>query len=136
MKISNELKVGLLAVAAIFILIIGFNFLKGQSVFSKPFILYARFPNIGSLEKSNLVKINGLDVGTVHNFVPADKEVTALLLNCILKKALPFRNNPWPLLMVLYWARHISILKEAREQGTLKRRFPFYPCRYEPFQRS
>jgi phospholipid/cholesterol/gamma-HCH transport system substrate-binding protein len=88
MKISNELKVGLLAVAAIFILIIGFNFLKGQSVFSKPFILYARFPNIGSLEKSNLVKINGLDVGTVHNFVPADKEVNSIIVELHIEKGI------------------------------------------------
>ncbi|MDQ3279593.1 MAG: MCE family protein, partial [Bacteroidota bacterium] len=64
MKISNEVKVGLLAVAAIAILIFGFNFLKGQSVFNKPFVLYARFPNIGALERSNVIKINGLNVGT------------------------------------------------------------------------
>jgi phospholipid/cholesterol/gamma-HCH transport system substrate-binding protein len=59
MKISNEVKVGLLAIIAIIILVLGFNFLKGQSVFNKPFVLYARFPDIGSLEKSNQVRIKG-----------------------------------------------------------------------------
>jgi len=86
MKISNEVKVGLLAVAAILILVIGFNFLKGQSVFSKPFVLYARFENIGSLEKSNQIKINGLSIGTVSNFRPTDKEVNSIIVELHIDK--------------------------------------------------
>lgn len=80
MKITNEVKVGLLAIAAIVVLVIGFNFLKGASVFSKPFTLYARFPEIGALEKSNQVKINGLAVGKVYNFKPVDKEVSSIIV--------------------------------------------------------
>ena len=67
MKISNEAKVGILAIVAIIVLVIGFNFLKGNKVFSKTPVLYARFVNLGSLEKSNQVKINGLPVGTVYS---------------------------------------------------------------------
>lgn len=93
MKISNEVKVGLLAIAAIIILVIGFNFLKGQSVFSKPFVLYARFPNIGALEKSNQIKINGLAVGTVHNFVPADKEVNSIIVELHVDKGIAIPKN-------------------------------------------
>lgn len=80
MKISNEVKVGILAIVAILALILGFNFLKGSTIFSKPFVLYARFPEIGSLEKSNQVKINGLDVGNVYTFTPADKEVNSIIV--------------------------------------------------------
>jgi phospholipid/cholesterol/gamma-HCH transport system substrate-binding protein len=93
MKISNEVKVGILAVAAIVILILGFNFLKGQSVFNKPFVLYARFPEIGALEKSNQVKINGLNVGTVHNFVPADKEVSSIIVELHIDKSIAIPRN-------------------------------------------
>lgn len=93
MKISNEVKVGILAIAAIVVLVIGFNFLKGQSVFSKPFILYARFPNIGSLEKSNQIKINGFTVGTVHNFVPADKEVNNIIVELHVDKGIAIPKN-------------------------------------------
>ena len=78
MKISNEVKVGLLAIASIVVLIIGFNFLKGANVFSKPNALHARFANIGTLEKSNEVKINGLAVGTVYEISQADKEVDSI----------------------------------------------------------
>lgn len=93
MKISNEAKVGLLAVAAIVVLIIGFNFLKGRSVFSKPFILYAKFPDIGSLEKSNQVRINGLTVGTVREFKPADKEVNNIIVELQIDKGIAVPRN-------------------------------------------
>lgn len=86
MKITNEVKVGLLAIAAIVILVIGFNFLKGSNVFSKPYTLYARFPNIGALEKSNQVKINGLTVGSVFDFKAADKEVNSIIVEIRLDK--------------------------------------------------
>src|SRR5215218_5413118 len=93
MKISNEVKVGLLTITAIIILVLGFNFLKGQSVFNKPFVLYARFPDIGSLEKSNQIKIKGLSVGTVHEFVPADREVNSIIVELHVDKTIAIPRN-------------------------------------------
>jgi phospholipid/cholesterol/gamma-HCH transport system substrate-binding protein len=86
MKISNEAKVGLLAITAIVVLVIGFNFLKGKQLFSKTPVLYARFLHLHGLEKSNLVKINGLPVGTVYNFKPADKEVNSIIVEIHLNR--------------------------------------------------
>lgn len=79
MKLNNETKVGILAIVAILVLILGFNFLKGSSVFSKAPVLYAEFSNIGTLQKSNTVKINGLDIGTVANLTPKDNEVSRIV---------------------------------------------------------
>jgi phospholipid/cholesterol/gamma-HCH transport system substrate-binding protein len=93
MKLSNETKVGLLAIVAILILILGFNFLKGKSLFSKTPVLYAVFKNIGSLEKSNVVKINGLPVGTVYNYGPADKEVNHILVEIHMTKDVNIPKN-------------------------------------------
>src|SRR5690349_3806175 len=93
MKLSNETKVGLLAIVAIVVLVLGFNFLKGQSLFSKPPVLYARFDEIGSLEKSNQVKINGLPVGTVASVVPADKEVNSIIVEIHLNKDIKIPTN-------------------------------------------
>ncbi|HVK96474.1 MAG TPA: MlaD family protein [Flavisolibacter sp.] len=93
MKLSNESKVGILAISAIILLILGINFLKGQSVFSKPYVLYAKFPDIGALEKSNQVKINGLSVGTVHDYRPADKEVNSILVEIHLNKNIAIPKN-------------------------------------------
>ena len=78
MNISNEFKVGAVALLAIVALIIGFNFLKGKDVFNRTPKLYAVFKSVGGLEKSNFVKINGLTVGTVYNMEPADANLTAI----------------------------------------------------------
>ena len=58
MKISNETKVGILAVIAITLLILGFNFLKGRDLFHKTVKIYAVFSDLGSLEKSNQVNVS------------------------------------------------------------------------------
>jgi phospholipid/cholesterol/gamma-HCH transport system substrate-binding protein len=88
MKLSNETKVGLLAIVAIVVLVLGFNFLKGTSVFSKPPTLFAKFTNIGSLEKSNQVKINGLAIGTVFDVTQADKEVDNIIVEIHLTRSI------------------------------------------------
>jgi phospholipid/cholesterol/gamma-HCH transport system substrate-binding protein len=93
MKLSNETKVGILAIAAIVILVLGFNFLKGQSVFSKSPVLYASFLNVGSLEKSNTVKINGLPVGTVYTIKQADKEVNNIIVEIHLTRDIDIPKN-------------------------------------------
>lgn len=93
MKLSNETKVGLLAIVAIIVLVLGFNFLKGENLFSKPTVLLARFSNVGSLEKSNAVKINGLPVGTVYNVSPADKEVDNIIVEIHLTRDISIPKN-------------------------------------------
>ena len=93
MKINNETKVGILAIAAILALILGFNFLKGKSIFSKTPVIYAKFAELGALEKSNQVKINGLSVGTVYNFVPADREVNGIIVEIHLNKDISIPAN-------------------------------------------
>lgn len=93
MKLSNETKVGLLAIVSIVILVLGFNFLKGKSLFSKTPVLYAEFTDIGSLEKSNQVKINGLPVGTVFSLTPKDKEVNKIVAEIHLSREVNIPNN-------------------------------------------
>jgi len=93
MKISNEAKVGLLAIAAILVLVLGFNFLKGRNLFNREPTFYAIFRNIGSLEKSNQVKINGLPIGTVYDFIPSDKEVNSIVVAIRLNRDVVIPRN-------------------------------------------
>lgn len=65
MKISSETKVGALTAIAITLLVLGFNFLKGKSFNGKGNKLYAVFTDVKGLTNSNLVVINGKQVGTV-----------------------------------------------------------------------
>jgi phospholipid/cholesterol/gamma-HCH transport system substrate-binding protein len=93
MKINNETKVGILAVVAILALVIGFNFLKGKQIFKKQPKLYAVFKNLGSLEKSNVVKINGLPIGTVYDYEPTTKDVDSILVEIHLNREINIPDN-------------------------------------------
>jgi len=62
---SNELKVGFLALVAFLILYFGFNFLKGNDIFSSARIYYVEYENVDGLQVSNQVMVNGIEVGKV-----------------------------------------------------------------------
>lgn len=62
---SNELKVGFLALIAFLILYFGFNFLKGNDVFSAARVYYVEYENVDGLMVSNQVMVNGIEVGKV-----------------------------------------------------------------------
>ncbi len=85
MKISNETKVGALTAIAITLLVLGFNFLKGKTFFSKSRTLYAKYTNVQGLANSNPVMINGLQVGTVFS-ITTDKNMKVILVNMNITK--------------------------------------------------
>lgn len=67
MKISRELKIGILFIVGLALLFWGYNFLKGKNVFKSERILYAVYNNVNGLNASNLVSINGLEIGQVKD---------------------------------------------------------------------
>lgn len=79
MKISNETKVGVLTISALTILILGFNFLKGKDLFKKSKKIYAVFNDLGSLSKSNEVKINGYVIGNVYALDVKDRDMSGIV---------------------------------------------------------
>jgi len=80
MKISNETKVGLLTIVALTILILGFNFLKGNNLFQRGKKIYAVFDEVGSLEKSNDVKIKGNSIGKVYDKAFTDRNAAGIVI--------------------------------------------------------
>ncbi len=93
MKISNEVKVGLLSIIAISLAVFGFNYLKGKDIFNNPKKIYAVFSDLGSLDKSNAVKINGLSIGNVFNFKEKDKNVSAIIVEIHLTRDINIPKN-------------------------------------------
>ena len=93
MKISNETKVGILTIVALTLLIVGFNFLKGKNILSKEKHLYAVFSDLGSLKKSNEVKINGLPIGSVYNYTEIDKDLSGIIVTITLKRDVNIPEN-------------------------------------------
>lgn len=69
-KLSKELKAGLIAIFAIISFIILYQFMKGKSLFTTDNIFYAKYDNVEGLQVSNPVSINGLKVGQVSEIKP------------------------------------------------------------------
>ena len=65
MKISKELKTGLISIVAIGLLVTGVNFLKGKSFFGGDAVYHAYFANAGNIAPASVVTLNGVKIGTV-----------------------------------------------------------------------
>lgn len=87
MKISNEAKVGTLTAIAITLLILGFNFLKGRSIFKTGYFLYAKYPDAKGLMISNPVYINGYQVGSVFDIENEDDNLKNIIVAIKLKSS-------------------------------------------------
>ncbi|MDB5193236.1 MAG: hypothetical protein JWQ96_2799 [Segetibacter sp.] len=93
MKISNETKVGALTAIAITLLILGFNFLKGKSLFKTGSFVYAKYKNTKGIMVSNPVYINGLQVGAVYELEEANKNLDTIIIAIKLNKELNIPLN-------------------------------------------
>jgi phospholipid/cholesterol/gamma-HCH transport system substrate-binding protein len=82
MKVSNETKVGALTVIAITLMIIGFNFLKGKTIFQPGNYIYAKYADTKGLIVSNPVFVNGFQVGTVFEIENLNNSLSELVV-CI-----------------------------------------------------
>lgn len=65
-KLSREVRVGIMTVVAIFVLYFGLNFLKGVDIFSPVNYYYATYEQIDGLVPSSPVYIKGYKVGQVE----------------------------------------------------------------------
>lgn len=65
MSISKETKVGILSAFAITVLVIGYNFMRGEDLFTSSNEYFGKYEQIEGLFKSNPVLINGYKVGSV-----------------------------------------------------------------------
>ena len=92
MKISNETKVGAIAVVAIAVLILGFNFLKGKKLLSHDTMIVGKYGNVQGLQNSNPIVINGLQVGTVYK-ITTDKDMRQIFVEMNITKDINIPKN-------------------------------------------
>ncbi len=64
-KLSREVRVGLLTLITLGAFFWSFNFLKGKDVFKRQRTFYAVYDNVAGLMTANSITINGLQVGQV-----------------------------------------------------------------------
>jgi len=93
LKIPNENIVGVILVVAIVLLIRGFNLLKGNDVFSSNTTLYAVYENVGGLDVSDPVSVNGLKVGNVAQLSVMDAHAGHILVRLNIKSDINIPTN-------------------------------------------
>lgn len=77
MKYAREVKTALLVLTGILFFIVGFNYLKGSSVFERQLTLYTVYPEVEGLVPGAKVTLNGLTIGKVIelDFQPGSTDI-------------------------------------------------------------
>lgn len=92
MKFSKEVKTGILAIVAIALLVVGYNFLKGKNVFKDERIFYAVYNDVEGLGMSSAVTVNGLKVGSVQD-IAIDNTNGQLTVKFNVERKFPFSKK-------------------------------------------
>ena len=79
MKLSRELKTGIIVIGGILLFIMGFSFLKSSPIFDNSKTFYAVYPNVGGLQPGTSVSINGFNVGKVNDIRFLDEKGNLLV---------------------------------------------------------
>lgn len=98
MKISNESKVGLLAIIALTMLYFGFNYLKGSDLFSRTKEYKVVYDNIDGLTVSNPVTLNGMPVGRVASIQIQQEKGNSLLVALDVQKEILLKEGSFAVL--------------------------------------
>ena len=83
MKVSNETKIGALTAIAITVLILGYNFLRGNDILSREQRFYAIYSHVDGLNISKPVLVNGFQIGRVSDMKlqPSGRTVVEFKIN-------------------------------------------------------
>ncbi len=92
MKLSREVKTGVLVIAGILLFIFGYNFLKNSSLLETDRMFYVKYDNVAGLTPSAPVTINGLEVGQVKQIDLIDN-MGGLLVKFSVEKDFEFSSN-------------------------------------------
>ncbi len=92
MNLSKEVKTGILALVAICLLVYGYSFLKGSSLFSNERTFYVPYKNVAGLALSAPVTVNGHDIGKVKNIDFINKQ-GGLIVTFTLDKEFDFSKS-------------------------------------------
>lgn len=93
LKVSNEIKVGALTIISIVLLVLGFYYLKGKSLFKTGTYIYAVFHEVNGLAQSDAVIVNGLRIGAVYNIQESNKNIDKILVTINLEKKINIPSN-------------------------------------------
>ena len=93
MKISREVKIGLIFLLALALFIWGFNYLKGKDIFKHERKFYAVYDRIDGLVPANAVYINGKQIGFVDDVYFLPDWSGKIVVSFIVTEKFPIPSN-------------------------------------------
>ena len=93
MKISREVKLGLLGTLTLFLFIWGISYLKGRDIFTSQITLYSEFDNVTGLVETNPVVISGVKIGQVDEIFFHPNGSGKVMVSMVLKKTIAIPDN-------------------------------------------
>lgn len=104
MKLTNEIKIALVAIVGILVLFFGLNFLKGMSLFSSDTTYYVAFKDISGLSSSNPIYADGYKVGVVKSIQYNYAKKGDVLVQIDINPDLRIPKEARPRLKAISWA--------------------------------
>lgn len=89
---SNEVKIGILAIVSVIIGIWGFSFMKGQKLFANELVLTVDYDNVAGLGSTAPIFLNGFNIGQVTN-VTMNNETQKLIATLNIDRAITIHKN-------------------------------------------
>lgn len=116
-KLSNEVKIGLVVLAAIVVAYLGFRVMKDEPLFSATNVIFTKYSNVEGLIKGSNVYINGFKVGTVREmrFLP-EGDSTLVSLNITEQISIPKGSKAQLVTPALLGTATIEIIKSDNQE--------------------
>lgn len=92
-SISNEVKVGIIAIVTIIVFIWLYNFLKGKNLLHRDATYFSIYEKVGGLAESSPVEVNGYRVGVVQSISFLDAATGRLLVEFSVDKDFRIPKN-------------------------------------------
>ncbi|MEN0046357.1 MAG: MlaD family protein [Bacteroidota bacterium] len=90
---SNEIKIGLLAIVAIGLMFWGYKFVEGQDIFSRTKTFFVEYDNVGGLTEGTNVMRSGVQVGIVTAVYLNPENLETVIVELDLEQNLPLPKN-------------------------------------------
>ena len=119
MKISIEVKVGLIGIATLLVLIWGINYLKGRNILRSTYTLFAYYEDSGGLEESAPVLMNGMKIGYVEDIRLQPQDELPVGVSLHIEKTYPLRVGSSAVLFSADLLGGKAIRIESSRQGPL-----------------
>ena len=92
MKLSREIKTGIIVIGGILLFIMGYSYLKANPIFDDSKVFHAVYDHVGGLQTGTQVSINGFTVGKVNDIRFRDAS-GKLLVTFTVDKNFDFSQN-------------------------------------------